>query len=275
MPAKNSRSIWMVIPAFDRGVLERVGGKTLLEIAVRNSETGRSPSFRYVFVATHDEQIAGEARRLGADLPRRVLMDRPEDEDLRSRSFHAVDFLSRENDSRIWRWGVPEWFVSIDPFFPCQSYVTIKDIYDGCRSSTMAVPVIDVFPGLVMPVWSVFGHRYGPPGTRPHEDYERFLTWNDGENFTVEMVRVGSMAETLDCRDRQVQSNFNNLLLNRAFRLPITIGAETCYVPTGTKSWGALIPKDADFVYDARHDVRLYKGDRHGERNGRRREVFQ
>lgn len=265
------RDIWAVVTAFDRGVLEKIKGRTLLDIAI-GMVSSRKPAFGHVYVATHDVTVAAVAKRLNAGLPRRVVIPVPvEPRNQRGSSFHAVDFIVEEGVRRGYATNAPKTIVSIDPFYPFTSFPTLEGVYDGALRCTMSIPVVDVVQGLVMPIWSVFGHSYSPPGTRPHEDYNQFLTHTGHKTFTVQMVRVQSLSETVSCRDGHVLNSFNSLVKNRAFRLSLDIGCETLYVPAG-KTWGCYLPVDADFVYDAAHDVRVFRnGGRNG--NGQRNEV--
>lgn len=255
------RTVWGIVPAFDRLVLERIRGTTLLETAINSFHVGKQPVFKYVIVGTSDEVVAGAAQKYGAVLPRRLLINEPIGDDHRARTFCVADFVSQESQQRIYRWERPDAVVSIDPFFPFQSYPTIESVYAGCRKDTMSIPVVDVYPGLVKPVWCVFGHVYAPPGCRPHEDYEGFTNWSGGKPFTVNMVRITALSETFDVHDEVMRHNANNLLVNRSFRFSIALGADECYVPVKT-SWGAYIPTDANFYYDAAHDVRVLRGNR-------------
>jgi hypothetical protein len=273
----HSRDVWAIINAFDIGVLEKIKGRSLLDIAIGNVSGGK-PTFGHIYVATDDETVANEAKRLEAELPRRIFIKKPGGTaSLRESAFHSADVIVQDGAWRSYRRSIPKIIVSIDPFYPFTSFTTLEDIYVGATRCTFAIPVIDVVQGLVMPVWSIFGHRYSPPGTRPHENYEQFLCHTGGKPFTVEMVRVQSLSETSSCRDSRMLHNLNNITKNRSFRLVLDIGCETLYVPNG-QTWGAYLPTDADFRYDVAHDVRIFRNGgqyEHNARSGIRREVVQ
>ena len=245
---------WAVVPAYNRIVLEKIKGQTLLAIAISKFEGEKN--IRRVVVGTDSPDISKEAVRAGATLPAKVFVKKTSN-DLRDNCFDIIDCFVEENLHRIHRWDLPETLVAIDPFHPFVMVNTVNDIVQDLRDNWSTYPVIEVLPGLVQTIGCMMGHWYSPKGIRPHENYREWERWSR-ETYTVGIVPISVAAEAFRVDSTEAVKTVDAMSRGRAFQFNLAMDYSTMYVPSG-KSWGAFTPLDADFVYDAAHDRRVIR----------------
>jgi hypothetical protein len=243
------RPTWAIIRGDDPVILERLNGVTFLENAVGKFSGDRH--IRRRFILSGVDEVIKKATKLGCDHSWAGFEEAKGVVSQRQRPYTYVRGILAGRGAR--QYGKVERVIVYDPLYPFIYAPTIEDAMDGLCTDDAAVPVLDVVPGLVMPIAGFAAHRFY--GTMPWENHSEWRR-QSGHEWTLKLIRVRSVSESYHAASPDARRTAEAISRGRAFDFTVSVPYDRLYVPSG-KSWGAYIPVDANFRYLAEHDVRV------------------